>query len=294
MDLNWLRDFESLARTRNFTRAATERNITQSAFSRRIKALESWVGSPMVNRATYPVQLTEAGRQFLPIAHAAVAQLSEARQSIRDADKGDSRLISFSVLHTISVNFLASRIDALQRDIPDLRTRVVSDSLSTCCDLLVEGAVDILLCYYHHSVSPKIDETAFARRDLLVERLMPVAAAGPVQKFGWDLGDATAPPIPHLAYDRSSFLGMVVDHTVDRKALNAETIYVDGLVEAIKRRLLAGSGFAWMPETAIAAELSRGLVVPVGGDEWIAPLTISAFSDPGSLDDQARAVWERL
>ena len=54
MDLNWLRDFESLARTRNFTRAATERNITQSAFSRRIKALESWVGSPMVNRATYP------------------------------------------------------------------------------------------------------------------------------------------------------------------------------------------------------------------------------------------------
>ena len=294
MDLNWLRDFESLARTRNFTRAATERNITQSAFSRRIKALESWVGSPMVNRATYPVQLTEAGRQFLPIAHAAVAQLSEARQSIRDADKGDRRLISFSVLHTISVNFLASRIDALQRDIPDLRTRVVSDSLSTCCDLLVEGAVDILLCYYHHSVSPKIDETAFARKDLLVERLMPVAAAGPVQKYGWDLGDATAPPIPYLAYDRSSFLGMVVDHTADRKALNAETIYVDGLVEAIKRRLLAGSGFAWMPETAIAAELSRGLVVPVGGDEWIAPLTISAFSDPGSLDDQARAVWEHL
>ena len=294
MDLNWLRDFESLARTRNFTRAATERNITQSAFSRRIKALESWVGSPMVNRATYPVQLTEAGRQFLPIAHAAVVQLSEARQSIRDADKGDRRLISFSVLHTISVNFLASRIDALQHDIPDLRTRVVSDSLSTCCDLLVEGAVDILLCYYHHSVSPKIDETAFARKDLLVERLMPVAAAGPVQKYGWDLGDATAPPIPYLAYDRSSFLGMVVDHTADRKALNAETIYVDGLVEAIKRRLLAGSGFAWMPETAIAAELSRGLVVPVGGDEWIAPLTISAFSDPGSLDDQARAVWEHL
>ena len=68
MDLNWLRDFECLSRSQNFTRAADERNITQSAFSRRIKALESWVGMPLINRATYPVQLTEAGLQFLPIA----------------------------------------------------------------------------------------------------------------------------------------------------------------------------------------------------------------------------------
>ena len=140
MDLNWLRDFECLARTLNFTRAANERNITQSAFSRRIKALEIWVGLPLVNRATYPVQLTESGQNFLPIAMAAISQLTEARQSLRDADNGDSRFIRFSVLHTISVNFLASRIEELQNQLPDLRTRVISDSLSTCCELLIEGA----------------------------------------------------------------------------------------------------------------------------------------------------------
>lgn len=294
MDLNWLRDFESLARTRNFTRAADERNITQSAFSRRIKALESWVGLPMVNRATYPVQLTEAGQQFLPIAQASMAQLSEARQSLRDADKGDRRQVRFSVLHTISVNFLASRIDALQQDIPDLRTRVVSDSLSTCCDLLVEGAVDILLCYCHPLVSPKIDEAAFARKDLLVDRLMPVAAAGPARDHGWDLDKGSGAAIPHLAYDRSSFLGMVVEHTVIARRMNTETIYVDGLVEAIKRRMLAGSGFAWMPETAIASELETGEIVTIGGEDWFAPLTIAAFSDPGTLETQAKDVWTAL
>ena len=145
VDTNWLWDFECLARTLSFTRAARERNITQSAFSRRIKALESWVGLPLINRATYPVQLTEAGRQFLPVAKAAVSQLSEARQTIRDADRGDSRFVRIASLHTISVYFLAPRIEKLQKTIPDLRTRVVSDSLSTCCELLVEGAVDLLL-----------------------------------------------------------------------------------------------------------------------------------------------------
>ena len=150
MDMNWLRDFECLARTLNFTRASNERNITQSAFSRRIKALENWVGLP----------------------------------SIRDADRGDSRFIRISVLHTIAVNFLATRIGSLEQQMPDLRIRVVSDSLSTCCELLVEGAVDILLCYYHHSVSPMIDEAAFARRDLLTDRLIPVAATGPARDVG--------------------------------------------------------------------------------------------------------------
>ena len=294
MDLNWLRDFECLARTLNFTRASNERNITQSAFSRRIKALESWVGLPLVNRATYPVQLTEAGQQFLPVALGAISQLSETRQSLRDADRGDSRFIRFSVLHTISTNYLAPRIEELQHQIPDLRTHVVSDSLGTCCELLVEGAVDIMLCYYHHAVSPIIDEAAFKRKDLLADRLIPVAATGPAQKMGWDLANREGPPIPHLAYERSSFLGMVVENTVGRKPLNAETIYVDSLVETIKRRLMKGGGFAWMPETAISAELAQGSVVPIGYDEWTAALTISALSNPSTLDQTAGALWDLL
>ena len=294
MDLNWLRDFECLARTLNFTRASDERNITQSAFSRRIKALEIWVGLPLVNRATYPVQLTEAGRQFLPVALAAISQLSESRQSIRDADRGDSRFVRLSALHTISVNFLASRLENLQKQIPDLHTRVISDSLSTCCELLVEGAVDVMLCYYHHAVSPMIDEAAFARKDLLTDRLIPVAATGPAQVMGWDLTMEDGPPIPYLAYESSSFLGMVVENTVGRKPLNAETIYVDSLVETIKRRLMKGGGFAWMPETAISAELAAGLVVPVGNNEWSAVLTISALSNPATFDQTAAAVWDLL
>ncbi|MCK0150500.1 LysR family transcriptional regulator [Marivita sp. S6314] len=294
MDLNWLRDFECLARTKNFTRAADERNITQSAFSRRIKALESWVGMPLVNRATYPVELTASGMQFLPVAQAASTQLAEARQNLRDVDRGDRRFIRFSVLHTISVNYLASRIEEVQDVIPDLRTRVVSDSLSTCCDLLVEGAVDILVCYAHPTVSPLIDERAFERKDLIVDRLIPVASTRHAGANGWTLTSSTGPTIPYLAYEPSSFLGMVVDQTIDGKSMNTEVIYVDALVEAIKRRLLAGRGFAWMPKTAIAAELEAGLVTPIGDESWIADLTISAFANTDGFDDTARQVWDLL
>ncbi|MGB1235251.1 MAG: LysR family transcriptional regulator [Planktomarina sp.] len=294
VDLNWLRDFECLARTSNFTRASDERNITQSAFSRRIKALESWVGLPLINRATYPIQLTEAGVQFLPVARETLGQLVESRQTIRDADRGDSRFVRISVLHTISVNFLAHRIEFMQDSIPELRTRVISDSLNTCCDLLVEGAVDIMLCYYHQSVSPQIDATAFTRKDVLVENLIPVAATASVREHGWDLSAKSDAGIPYLAYDKSSFLGMVVDNTVDVQRLNIETIYVDGLVETIKRRVLKGSGLAWMPESAIAAEIADGTLMQIGDDSCQASLMLAALADTASFDPTARAVWDLL
>ncbi|CAN0591143.1 unnamed protein product, partial [Ectocarpus sp. 12 AP-2014] len=260
-----------------------------------IKALENWIGLPLVNRATYPIQITEAGTQFLPVAMSAIAQLAETRETLRDAEGGDSRFVRFSVLHTISVNYLANRIESMQEKIPDLRTRVISDSLSSCCELLIEGAVDIMLCYYHASVSPRIDDAAFARKDVLTERLIPVASAARVKENGWDLSTAkNCPPIPYLAYERSSFLGLVVESTVARKPMNVETIYVDGLVETIKRRLLNGSGFAWMPETAISTELADGVVVPIGDETWSTRLTIAALGNPSTFAPQARAFWDLL
>lgn len=294
MDLNWLLDFECLARTLNFTRASDERNITQSAFSRRIKALESWVGLPLVNRDTYPVQLTEAGQQFLPIAVEVIGQLNETRSTIRDADRGDRAFVRFSALHTISVNYLAPRIEMMQRNTPGLRTRVISDSLATCCDLLAAGAVDILLCYHHHAVSPKIDEATFERKDLVNDPLIPVAAAEPARAGAWDLGNADGRAVPYFAYESLSFLGMVVESTVGKRSLNADTIYVDSLVETIKRRILKGSGFAWLPETAVMDELASGELVAIGGEDWRTTLTISAFANPAALDPSARAIWDQM
>lgn len=56
MDLRHLEDFVSLCGTRSFSRSAVARHVTQSAFSRRIQALEVWLGAPLVDRSTYPTK----------------------------------------------------------------------------------------------------------------------------------------------------------------------------------------------------------------------------------------------
>ncbi|MGB1208244.1 MAG: LysR substrate-binding domain-containing protein, partial [Paracoccaceae bacterium] len=146
----------------------------------------------------------------------------------------------------------------------------------------------------HHAVSPMIDDTAFVRKDLLSDSLIPVAAAEPVRTKGWNLDRQDGPPIPYLAYERSSFLGMVIENTVDTQRLNAETIYVDSLVETIKRRLVTGSGFAWLPKTAMTAELAQGVLVPIGAEHWHTTLTLSALSNPATLNQTAHKLWNLL
>jgi DNA-binding transcriptional LysR family regulator len=54
MELKWLEDFASLARTGSFSRSAEERHVTQPAFSRRIQALETWLGVALIDRSTAP------------------------------------------------------------------------------------------------------------------------------------------------------------------------------------------------------------------------------------------------
>ena len=175
MDLNWLQDFACLGRTLNFTRAAEERNITQPAFSRRIKSLEMWLGVPLIKRSTYPIQLSDAGHQFLPVARETIANLSDIRQSIRAEERGSTAFQRFAVLHTISVNYLSRRIADLEQQFPDLRVRVYSDNLSTCCHLLLEATCDFLLYYSYKDVAPNFDEALFVRKDIGTEQFIPVA-----------------------------------------------------------------------------------------------------------------------
>jgi hypothetical protein len=58
MELIWFEDYLALAETLNFSRAAEARHVTQPAFSRRIRALEAWIGAELFTRTTHGVALT--------------------------------------------------------------------------------------------------------------------------------------------------------------------------------------------------------------------------------------------
>lgn len=252
------------------------------------------MGVALIDRANYPVKLSSAGAQFLPIARDVLSQLAEGRQSIRDQDRGDKQFVRFAVLHTLSVNFLANKIADLESQISELRTRVVSDSLGTCCQLLQDNSCDFLLCYRHDGVVLELDDASLSYKNIKTERLLPVAERALAQSLKLQLPGEVSQPIPYLAYERNTFLASVVEHTIARRTVHLDMRYMDGLVEAIKCRLLAGGGVAWMPESAIREELERGEVVGVGPESWTAELTLTLYCAEDRLDGASREVWDNF
>src|SRR3546814_3268419 len=80
MELCWLEDFKALVECMNFSRAAERRNVTQPAFSRRVRALERWIGTPLFDRGTHRLGLTPAGAKFRQVAEATLRRLSPSRK----------------------------------------------------------------------------------------------------------------------------------------------------------------------------------------------------------------------
>lgn len=294
MDTRWLQDFVCLGRTLNFSRAAEERNITQSAFSRRIKSLENWLGVPLILRSTFPVRLTDAGAQFLPVAQETVNRLTDTRQDIRGIYFGGAAFQRIAVLHTISLNFLTYRLGELEPELPNLRVRVFSDFLTSCCQLFSDGTCDFLLCYRHNNGAPFFDEELVARKDIGVERFSPVAEANAARERGWDLSARTPKKIPYLSYDPSSYLGTIVDQLIGNRTPPLELCYMDPHAESLKRHTLAGKGVAWLSERVVADELEDGRLIRVGGPEWQTDLTLTLFCASERLDKAGQLFWEAM
>jgi DNA-binding transcriptional LysR family regulator len=80
MDIELLRTFLEVARTRHFGKAATELCVTQSAVSARIRQLEQTLGKPLFTRSRNNIQLTPEGRQLHKHAESIVQVWARARQ----------------------------------------------------------------------------------------------------------------------------------------------------------------------------------------------------------------------
>ncbi len=78
MDLELLRTFVEVDKTRHFARAAENLHVSQAAVSARIAQLEELIGQPIFTRSRNNIQLTSTGQQLLPYARSMLLSWSQA------------------------------------------------------------------------------------------------------------------------------------------------------------------------------------------------------------------------
>lgn len=295
MDIKWIEDFLSLAQTRNFSRSAEDRSVTQSAFSRRIRALEAWVGTDLVDRSTYPLTLTAAGKIFSDSARDAIRLLNDSRSLLR-GQRSDANMLRVSAGHTLSLNFFPMWLNSIQARYGEIRTRILPTNVHDSVLSLVEGNCDLLLCYHHPELPIELDASRYGYVSLGTEVVMPVSVPNRAGGPAFALPGSKREPPPGLSYTETSFFGRVV-HLIRSKARQEShlaNIYESDLAELLKTMALAGHGLAWLPESSIMRERADGRLVRAGGDEWTVTLEIRLFRAYANASPLLNALWKVL
>lgn len=294
MESKWLEDFLSVARTGNFSRSAEERHVTQSTFSRRIKALEQWVGVALIDRSSYPTRLTVAGEQFREVARDSMALLLKTRHDLRNLLNGDRNLLRIAVQHCLAGDFLAQWLAELPLQRHGMIVRVSADDLHDCVRALEEGNADFLVCHAHIDLPLDLDKECFPSLLLSEDKLIPVSRPGARGQAQHALRPETSCPVPWLAYSADTFLGRCVALALEGQAprLPLQAVFESALVEALRAAAKAGLGVAWLPGHLVAADLASGRLVRAGSVNLDVPLQVRVFGNRASLTGDRRALWE--
>ncbi|MEL6266332.1 MAG: LysR family transcriptional regulator [Pseudomonadota bacterium] len=296
MDLRWFRDLDHLARTRNFSRAAELSRISQPAFSRRIRAVEDWVGVALVDRSTNPVSMTPAGRQMIETAGQAIDRLETERRLLREAEaRPDRYTVTFGAQHSIGWRFFPAWLQAFEEAYGPVMSRLRADDLPSCLADLEAGRLDFVIAYtsaYAPSVAdlPGL-ESLLIGRDMLI----PVSRRAPDGSPVFDLA-APGAVSPFLRFGATAPISQHVDPLLRAYDLQRRlsVVYENAMGGALRMRARDGAGVAWLPQSLVAPDIDAGLLTRTGDPAWQVALEIRIHRLRARSNRLTRAIWAYL
>jgi DNA-binding transcriptional LysR family regulator len=296
MDLNWLEDFLALAEQKNFSRAAEARNVSQPAFSRRIRALEDWIGTPLFVRGTQGASLTRAGLHFLPLAEDLMRNLHRARRATRTVGERETGSLSIAATHALSFTYFPGWIRRHMRFEALGTLNLISDSMEACEQIMLGGEVHFLLCHYHADVPTRFDDSRFESVRVGQDLLLPVCAPDAQGQPLWPLPGTPERPARLLAYSPASGLGRILAaHEIrNAEASRLESVFTSHLAATLMTMAREGHGIAWLPLGLVEEDLIRTRLVRAGPNSSDIPVEIRLFRSPDCRNHAADELWGRI
>ncbi|OUL99854.1 LysR substrate-binding domain-containing protein [Variovorax sp. JS1663] len=253
-----LRAFEAVARHLNFRAAAEEMALTQSAVSRQIQSLEEEVGVSLFLRHTRAVELTSAGAQLLLAVQQALPRIDGAVRQIRQS--AGRKSVSLTTFASFASMWLIPRLEAFQRDNPDIDIRI--DATDTALDMDLAD-IDIALRYGPGENMPAGSIRLFGENltpvasPWLIKSNPPIKSPADIARFTLiEAGDAHRTHLEWLTWRRWFDV-----HDLQR-AQPKRWLYFNYAYQMVQAAL-AGQGVVLARSSLIAESLANGDLVEV-------------------------------
>ncbi|MBC7548752.1 MAG: LysR family transcriptional regulator [Polaromonas sp.] len=295
MHLKWLEDLVALAQTRNFSRAAELRHVTHPAFGRRIKALEAWAGTPLVERSpTSPVTLTAAGLSLLDNAQEMVGHLKSSREELLHAAGRDDNTVTLATGRTLARTLVADMLLRCKSVLTGGEVRILTRALTDTAQMLERGEADFMLIYHHPLLAVRLNARQYSHHSMGQDKLVPVTRANAQGRPQHPLGGKVA--TPYLAYSRTLALGQLVqDHLANNpQAPPLRRVVECDSADAVYEYALKGLGVAWLPWSMVAGACKAGQLQTLGDARLAVTFEVRAYRPKRALSPLAERLWQAI
>lgn len=144
MDIDLLKTFLEVNRTRHFGRAADNLYLTPAAVSARVRQLEHILGVDLFQRSRNNIQLTPQGERLVPHAETLLLAWSRARQDV--ALEADSlQQLNLGSTYSLWRFGLGHALNAIYDLQPDVAVRAEAHPADTLNRMLQERTLDLAL-----------------------------------------------------------------------------------------------------------------------------------------------------
>ncbi|MFZ5549558.1 MAG: LysR substrate-binding domain-containing protein [Pseudomonadota bacterium] len=171
MELRHLRYFVAVADEQSFTRAAEKLHISQPPLSRQIQDLEEELGTPLFERGSRPLKLTEPGRFFYSHATRLLEQAAQATRATRRVARMERRLVIGFVASTM-YGALPRLVRLFRAALPQVEIALEEMQTLDQIEALKSGRIDVGFGRI------RLDDASIKREVLREERLV---AAIPIE-----------------------------------------------------------------------------------------------------------------
>ena len=172
MEIDEIETFVAIAELGGFTRAARRLHRSQPAISRRLGILEHELGAPMFERMRGRARLTEAGRNFLPHAEAALRRSGTGARRCAACKRHGGRDLARAGRHACRHAY-RRRAAPVRGASKNVRLELRTASSREVTDLVRRGEAMLGLRYFTS------DRPELVSLDAGSEKMLVVAAPGP-------------------------------------------------------------------------------------------------------------------
>jgi DNA-binding transcriptional LysR family regulator len=255
--LESMRVFVKVASLGSYTRAAVQLDISTALVSRHVSAIETWLGSRLLNRSTRSVSMTESGRIYL----------ERARRIIHDFDETERTVASRSQIPAGKLRIVTPPVFAQQHPVPIL-CRFRQRYPEVLPELTVtEHDLDIVSHVYDVGILPSSAElgVTMVAKPLFSTPWTICAAKGYLDRHGvpQSPGELVDHAMLTTAQGDASSESLVFDSPWGEVRVSMNPVLVVNDMEVVRRATLCEMGIGILPSSVISRDIEERRLLPL-------------------------------